>query len=95
MNVSNFETLYIASTIGAMKKAIYSQKSELLRKLLIEKRNASDLSIRALAEILKIHHSIVGKIETGERQINVIEFMEYCQALEIDPVEIIDRLKKL
>jgi cytoskeletal protein RodZ len=78
-----------------MKKAIYSQKSELLRKLLIEKRNASDLSIRALAEILKIHHSIVGKIETGERQINVIEFMEYCQALEIDPVEIIDRLKKL
>ena len=78
-----------------MKKAIYSQKSELLRKLLIEKRNASDLSIRALAEILKIHHSIVGKIETGERQINVIEFMEYCQALEIDPIEVIDRLKKL
>jgi cytoskeletal protein RodZ len=78
-----------------MKKAIYSQKSELLRKLLIEKRNSSELSIRDLAEILKIHHSIVGKIETGERQINVIEFMEYCQALEIDPIEIIDRLKKL
>jgi cytoskeletal protein RodZ len=78
-----------------MRKVIYSQKSELLRKLLIEKRNNSELSIRALAEVLKIHHSIVGKIETGERQINVIEFIEYCEALQIDPAVIIDRLKKL
>lgn len=78
-----------------MEKAIYSQKSELLRKLLIEKRNNRELSIRGLAEILKIHHSIVGKIETGERQINVIEFIEYCQVLDTDPVEIISCLKKL
>jgi len=78
-----------------MEKAIYSQKSELLRKLLIEKRNNRELSIRGLAEKLKIHHSIVGKIETGERQINVIELIEYCQVLDTDPVEIINCLKKL
>ncbi len=77
-----------------MEKAIYSKKSEQLRKLLIQKRNDRELSIRGLAEILNIHHSIVGKIETGERQLNIIEFMEYCQILEVDPEEIIAYLKK-
>ena len=76
-----------------MKIAVYSQKNELLRQLLIEKRNSSVLSIREIADMLKIHHSIVGRIDTGKRQIKVIEFMEYCQALEIDSVKIIDRLK--
>ena len=48
------------------------------------------MSIRALAEKLELHHSIVGKIEQGGRKIDIVEFAEYCKALDVDPHEGID-----
>ncbi len=78
-----------------MKKSIYTTESDLLRKWLVDKRHKADLSQRQLSSLLGIHHSIVGKIETGERQINVLELVQYCHVLKADPVEIIEQLKKL
>ncbi len=76
-----------------MKKTIYTFESDLLRIWLRDKRHEAELNQRQLAEILEVHHSVVGKIETGERQINVIELIEYCEALNIDPHDIIEQLK--
>ncbi len=76
-----------------MKKAIYSKESKLLCQWLTAKRHEKQLTQRQLASLLGIHHSIVGKIETGERQINIIELIGYCQTLEIDLMEIVQRLK--
>lgn len=45
------------------------------------------MSIRDLAEKLELHHSIVGKIERGGRKIDIVEFVEYCNALGVDPHE--------
>ena len=45
------------------------------------------MSIRALAEKLELHHSIIGKIEQGGRKIDILEFAEYCKALDVDPHE--------
>ena len=39
-----------------------------------EKREANGLSLRDTSSLLGIHHSIIGKIETGERKIDTIEF---------------------
>ncbi|MCF6287905.1 MAG: helix-turn-helix transcriptional regulator [Proteobacteria bacterium] len=75
-----------------MKKAIYSAESVILCKWLTKKRHEKGLTQRQLAALLGIHHSIVGKIETGERQINVIELIEYCKTLAINPIEIIELL---
>ncbi len=33
-----------------------------------------------------VHHSIIGKLET-ERRIDIVEYVEYCKALGIDPYE--------
>lgn len=50
------------------------------------------MSIRALAEKLELHHSIIGKIEQGGRKIDILEFAEYCKALDVDPHEGLDLL---
>jgi transcriptional regulator with XRE-family HTH domain len=48
---------------------------------LIAVREAEVLSQRELAKRLGRAHSFVGKIESGERQLNVLEFCEYVDAL--------------
>ncbi|WP_376787892.1 helix-turn-helix domain-containing protein [Aliamphritea ceti] len=50
-----------------------------------KKRLEQGLSIRDLANILDVHPSIVGKIETCMRKIDAIELIEYCNALGVDP----------
>jgi len=75
-----------------MLKSIYTKESDALRTWLKTKRKEKGLSQRKLASQLDIHHSIIGKIETGERQINVVEFIIYCKELEVNPIEIIKEL---
>lgn len=43
------------------------------------------LSMRAFAARLTVPHSFVGKVETGERRLDVVEFTRYCRALGVDP----------
>jgi len=77
-----------------MKKAIYSPNGKILCNWLKEQRTASGLTMRDLAEKLNLHHSIVGRIELGERRLDVIEWIEYCEALNADPFECLETLIK-
>lgn len=72
-----------------MKKSIYSNDSGVLTSFLKKGRADAGLTIRQLAEKMGVHHSIIGKIETGERRLDVIEFVEYCKILGVNPQEVI------
>lgn len=61
---------------------------------LIAVREATGLSQRELAKRLDRAHSFVGKIESCERQLNVLEFCEYVDALGADAAEIIRSVVK-
>ena len=39
-------------------------------------------------------YSLIGKIETGDRRLDVIEFIDYCRALELEPSEVLVMLEK-
>lgn len=52
-----------------------------------QKREERGLSIRAVSEKLGRHHSIIGKMEQDRRKIEILEFIEYCAAIEADPHE--------
>jgi hypothetical protein len=37
-------------------------------------------------------HSFIAKIETGQRRLDVIEYVWYCQRLGFDPIAGLERL---
>lgn len=61
------------------------EKYELLRAELKKTRLDSSLRQIDLAKILKKPQSYVSKIESGERNLDVIEFTTYCEALRLEP----------
>ena len=58
-----------------------------LRKLLRDWRIAAGLTQRGLAGKLKKPHSFVHRTEVGDRRIDPIEFIAWCEACGIDPAE--------
>ena len=77
-----------------MKKTIASNKYLSLLSWLKEARLDEDMSMRDLAALIDEEHQFVGKIETAERRLDVYEYVQYCEALGIDPVDGLKLLKK-
>ncbi len=50
-------------------------------------RHERNLTQRQLAELLDVPYSWVGKVELGERRLDIIEFVRLCKALGVDPHE--------
>lgn len=69
-----------------MTKSIYSPEMIAVRSWLREKRLEQNLTMRQLAERLGRPHSFVQRIEEGDRRLDVVEFVWYCQALGIEPM---------
>lgn len=60
------------------------QKYELLRSELKNARLQAKMYQADLAKKLKKPQSYISKVESGERNLDVIEFTSYCDALELD-----------
>lgn len=70
-----------------MKTSVYSAQYDKLRSWLKTARKKRNLSLRDVSAITGIEFSVYGKIEQGRRRIDVVEFVEYCRVLDIDPHE--------
>jgi len=70
-----------------LRKSVHHNLHTSLRKTLIKARKNLGLTQRDLAKRLGITHSVIGKVETGDRRLDVIEFYEYAKALELVPSE--------
>ena len=70
-----------------MQKTIYSDDYARLRQWLRDQRTGKGLTMREMGDRLGVIHSWVGKVELGERRLDVIEYIRYCNALEVDPHE--------
>ena len=56
-------------------------------------RVRAGLTQRALAARLRMPHQWVGRSELGERRLDVLETMAWCQACEEDAAAFINRLR--
>lgn len=84
--------------MGAMKKfrqSIYDAQHVYLREWLIDKRKSLSLSQRQLAERLGVIHSLVGKVEKGERRLDLVEFVTYCEAMDVAESELLNIIKNI
>ncbi|MBD2561197.1 MULTISPECIES: helix-turn-helix domain-containing protein [Nostoc] len=77
-----------------MPKSVFSEEYNRFRQLLIEARKAAKLTQAELSAKLELPQSYVSKYERGERRLDVIEFLQVAQVLEIDPLAFIKELLK-
>jgi|TARA_B110000211_G_C14041567_1_gene537015 transcriptional regulator with XRE-family HTH domain len=77
-----------------MNKAITSEKYNKLNLIFKERRLALGLSMRDLGEIIKEPHSFVQKVEANQRKLDIFQFVQYCEALEMNPAETLKILMK-
>jgi transcriptional regulator with XRE-family HTH domain len=71
----------------AKTKSVQSDGNTALTKWLKRQRQEKGHTMRSLSEILGTPHSYIGKVENKERRLDVVEYLQYCQALQIDPNE--------
>src|SRR4051812_28263311 len=66
-----------------MPRSSRSPRHLRLRQLLVDERLAAGLTQEDVAAKLKRPQSFVSKYESGERRLDVVEFLEVCEALGI------------
>lgn len=70
-----------------MDKTIHSQQNECVRKAIVALRQRAGLTQRQLAAKLQRERSFVGRLELGERRLDLVEFFWVCRACGADPVK--------
>ena len=75
-------------------KALRSPAARAVAALIAQARARRGISQRELAALLKRPHSVVGMIESNQRQVNVPEFIAIAEALEVDPADLFRQLMR-
>jgi transcriptional regulator with XRE-family HTH domain len=74
-------------------KSIQTTRQEKLCMLLRHARKKANLTQAQLEKRLGAYTGYVSKYESGERRLDVVEFMIVAEALELDPASIIHELR--
>ena len=77
-----------------MIKVIHDTKYENLINWLVSIRKERGLTVSDVGALIGEHHQLVSRIETLQRKLNVYEYIQYCDALEINSDEGLNLLKK-
>ena len=78
-------------TSKTLRKTLRSKENDALIALIVSVRNQQGLTQRDLAAALKRPRSFVSRIESGERRLDIVEFVAVAKALKQDPVELFAR----
>lgn len=70
-----------------MRTSTYSKEYLAIRDWLKKKREEKGLSLRDASQLVGRHHSVLGKMEQERRKIDLVEFVQYCETLGLDPKE--------
>ena len=76
-----------------MSRTLRSPLHLALMKVLRETRLEAGLTQADLAKRMDRPQSFVAKIEVGERQLGVVEFVGYAEALGVGPGDLIERVR--
>lgn len=75
--------------VQSQRTAAYDKFLELLR----EAREEKGISQRELSRLLGQQFTYIVKIERGTRRTDVVELVEICLALQIDPAHLVSQLR--
>jgi ribosome-binding protein aMBF1 (putative translation factor) len=69
-------------------KALRSSAARAVAKTIAQARGKAGLTQRELSKRLRRPHSVIGMIESEQRQVNVPEFIAIAAAIGADPLEL-------
>jgi transcriptional regulator with XRE-family HTH domain len=75
-------------------KTLQSARHRALIELLIAKREAAGMTQADLAQRLGEYQSFVARLESGQRRVDVVEFLNLAEILSFDPGKEVARLRK-
>jgi transcriptional regulator with XRE-family HTH domain len=78
-----------------LSKSLYSERWEQLLEIMKRTRKEYGLTQSQLATRLGRPQSLIAKIESGERKLDVCQFLDYVEAIGTDPVILIQELKSM
>jgi transcriptional regulator with XRE-family HTH domain len=78
-----------------MRKSVHSREYKVLTGLLAAAREKADLTQQEVADRLGRPQSFMAKVESGERRIDVIEFLEICGILHADALGILRQVRTI
>lgn len=76
-----------------MAKSLHTPEYEFFRCLLVSAREAARLTQAEVAARLGHPQSFVAKYEGGERRLDVVEFIQVCEALSVNPQSVLAELQ--
>jgi transcriptional regulator with XRE-family HTH domain len=76
-----------------MAKSLHTPEYEFFRCLLVSAREAAGLTQAEVAARLGHPQSFVAKYEGGERRLDVVEFIQVCEALGVNPQSVLAELQ--
>lgn len=77
-----------------MRKTIHTDRGRLLASMVRDARKKQGVTMRELAERLDRPHTVIAKIESGERRVDLVELEAICDALGISLVEFVRRFHR-
>lgn len=80
---------WINSFVRRVEKSLRSAKHQALISALVKARKDAGLTQQQLADKLGQNQSFVAKYETGERRLDVVEFLAIVSATESDLIAVI------
>jgi transcriptional regulator with XRE-family HTH domain len=78
-----------------LDKTLGSKRHRALIELLVKRREAVGMTQTELALRLGEYQSFVGRVESGERRVDVVEFIEIAEVLGFDAAKAISSLKRV
>lgn len=75
-----------------MSKTIRSARHEAVRRLLVDERKKAGLTQAAVAASLRRYQSFVATVESGQRRVDVVEFLAFAEAIGFDPQRALRRI---
>ncbi|WP_342634017.1 helix-turn-helix transcriptional regulator [Mesorhizobium waimense] len=80
--------------VRKMPKSLRSSRQRQMLKQLIAARKNKGLTQLQVAQALGRPQSFVAKYEGGERRLDVIEFLELAEILEVDPCQLLAQVPR-
>ena len=85
--------IFAANMNNLTKQKVYKRRYKYFCEVIKLERETHKISQEELANKLGIKQSFISKTESGDRRLDVIELLEYCEAMNISLTEFVFRLE--